>query len=103
MKELIIFLLASAFFAWVSRRALLNPRAHGFYRFWAWEFILALLLLAWGAFLKDTSLVGFALAGGASIALFFTALCDEAECRRHFGSAYVEYMKSSKRFLPLLF
>ena len=63
----------------------------------------ALLLLAWGAFLKDISLTSTALVGGTTIALFFTALRDEAECRQQFGAAYAEYMKTSKRFVPFVF
>ncbi len=49
--ELIIFILISIAFIRVSRRALLRPNSHGFYRFFAWECILALVLLnlrAWG-------------------------------------------------------
>lgn len=182
MSELIIFLVGTAFFVWVSRRALLRPLSHGFYRFFAWECILALVLLnfpmwtlnpfaphqiaswslllislvlvvhavrllrkigrpsddqreadllsfektstlvttgayryirhpmyaallflVWGAFLKDISLPSIALVGGASIALFFTALRDEAECRQYFGASYAAYMKTSKRFVPFIF
>jgi protein-S-isoprenylcysteine O-methyltransferase Ste14 len=64
----------------------------------------ALLLLAWGVFLKDTSSVAsMALAAGASVMLVLTALRDEAECRRYFGVAYAEYMnKTSRRFIPFL-
>jgi protein-S-isoprenylcysteine O-methyltransferase Ste14 len=35
--------------------------------------------------------------------LLLTALRDEAECRKHFGATYTDYMKTSKRFLPFLF
>jgi protein-S-isoprenylcysteine O-methyltransferase Ste14 len=35
------FLVASAGIAWISRRCLRAPRSHGFYRFFAFEFILA--------------------------------------------------------------
>ncbi len=177
-----IFLAGTAFFVWVSRHALLKPRSHGFYRFIAWECILALVLLnfpvwtlhpfaphqivswlllltsivlaihavrllrgigrptaersdaellsfertstlvttgayryirhpmyaallflAWGAFLKDVSWPGTVLVAGASIALFFTALRDEAECSQHFGAAYADYMKTCKRFVPFVF
>jgi protein-S-isoprenylcysteine O-methyltransferase Ste14 len=45
MTELLIFLAGSAFFVYVSRHALRNPRSHGFYRFFAWEMMLALVLL----------------------------------------------------------
>ncbi len=176
------FLAGTAFFVWVSRHSLLKPRSHGFYRFFAWESILvlvllnfpvwtrdpfaphqlvswvlllasivlaihavrllsgigrpseargeaellpfertstlvttgayhyirhpmyaALLYLAWGAFLKDVSWPGALLVGCATIALFFTALRDEAECSQHFGAAYVDYMKTRKRFVPFVF
>ena len=45
MTSLLIFLLGTAFFGWVSRNALLKPRSHGFYRFFAWECILGLVVL----------------------------------------------------------
>ncbi len=45
MWQLIIFALASVALAAVSRRSLLKPGSHGFYRFFAWELLLALLLL----------------------------------------------------------
>lgn len=40
-----IFLLGSACLIYVSRTSLQNPRSHGFYRYFAWECILALFLL----------------------------------------------------------
>jgi len=177
-----IFAIGSAFFLCVSWRALLNPRSHGFYRFIAWECMLALVLLNfpswtldpfsprqivswallassaalaghavqllkaigrpgaersdaelfafektsalvttgafryirhpmyaallflnWGAWLKDVSWLSTGLAGVASVALLLTALRDEAECRQHFGKAYDDYMKTSKRFVPFVF
>ena len=182
MTELLIFLAGTAFFAYVSRHALRNPRSHGFYRFIAWECMLALVLrnfpmwtvdpfsprqivswvllaaslalalhavhllreigrpgtqrsdaelfpfektsklvtsgafryirhpmyaallfLTWGAYLKDLSLPSSALASVASIALFITALRDEAECLQHFGADYAAYMRTSKRFVPFIF
>jgi cell division protein FtsW (lipid II flippase) len=39
------FVLASAGLINVSRAALRRPRAHSFYRFWAWEAIVALVAL----------------------------------------------------------
>jgi protein-S-isoprenylcysteine O-methyltransferase Ste14 len=45
MIEPLVFFAGSAFFVYVSRHALLNPRSHGFYRFIAWECMLALVLL----------------------------------------------------------
>jgi protein-S-isoprenylcysteine O-methyltransferase Ste14 len=182
MNEFIFFFVATTFFVWISWHSLLNPLSHGFYRFFAWECIIALVLLnypmwtknpfsplqaaswslllisillplhavqllcsigqpseerrepellpfertstlvttgayryirhpmyaallflAWGAFLKDISVPSIALVGGASIALFFTALRDEEECKHHFGADYIEYIKTSKRFVPFVF
>jgi protein-S-isoprenylcysteine O-methyltransferase Ste14 len=182
MNDLLIFFGGTAFFVWVSRHSLLNPLSHGFYRFFAWECILALVLvnypmwtktpfapyqiaswllllisillalhafrllcsigqpnaerrepgllsfertsslvtagayryirhpmyaallfLAWGALLKDISVLSLVLAGGTSVAIYLTALRDEAECKRHFGAGYVEYIKTSKRFIPFVF
>jgi protein-S-isoprenylcysteine O-methyltransferase Ste14 len=40
-----IFLLGSVELAYISRASLAVPRSHGFYRFFAWEGILALALL----------------------------------------------------------
>ncbi len=40
-----IFIAASAIIVYVSRASLGAPRSHGFYRFFAWEAILALTLL----------------------------------------------------------
>ena len=39
------FLAATAFLVYVSRESLVAPRSHGFYRFFAWEMILALAFL----------------------------------------------------------
>jgi protein-S-isoprenylcysteine O-methyltransferase Ste14 len=51
MNELIAFLLGSALILWWSRKPLQQPGRHGFYRFFAWEAILGLLVLnhePWG-------------------------------------------------------
>ena len=45
MLKLIIFGVVSMVLAYVSRDCLRAPRSHGFYRFFAWEFILGLFLL----------------------------------------------------------
>jgi len=176
-----VFCAGTVALAWVSRAALARPQSHGFYRFFAFEAILALvvlnfpvwtqdpcrplqllswtllavsiglvlhalrlllrhgqptaqrtepelfafertsalvtsgvfahirhpmytslLLLAWGAFLKAPSWFELGLATLASVCLWLTALRDEAECRAHFGEAYVRYMARTKRFVPWL-
>jgi protein-S-isoprenylcysteine O-methyltransferase Ste14 len=43
--KLIVLLVVSAGFVWVSRRSLCNIRSHGFYRFFVWESILVLILI----------------------------------------------------------
>ena len=45
MFQLIAFVVLSAGLIYISRASLLAPRSHGFYRFWAWEFIVALVLI----------------------------------------------------------
>jgi len=43
--RLLAFAVVSAYFVYVSRKSLARPRSHGFYRFFAWELILVLVLL----------------------------------------------------------
>jgi len=45
MFRLIAFALGSALLLYVSRESLFRPHSHGFYRFFAWESISALVLL----------------------------------------------------------
>lgn len=49
----IVFAIGTAIFLFVSRTSLLRPRSHGFYRFFAWEAILALILLNAPAWFRD--------------------------------------------------
>jgi protein-S-isoprenylcysteine O-methyltransferase Ste14 len=181
--KLIAFVVLSAGLVYLSRASLRAPRSHGFYRFFAWEFILALFLLqvdhwfeqpfswhqliswfllviclvplafgvqslvtqgkplkgrqdepqllafektstlvtsgiyryirhplyssllflAWGIFYKAPSWLALLLTLLATVFLFLTALADEAECLRFFGSPYRDYMQRSKRFVPFIF
>ena len=41
----IIFIVVSGYFVWLSRRSIRNVSSHGFYRLFAWESILALVLI----------------------------------------------------------
>lgn len=43
--KVVVIIVASVGIAWVSRSSLGNFRSHGFYRFFAWEAIVALILL----------------------------------------------------------
>jgi protein-S-isoprenylcysteine O-methyltransferase Ste14 len=45
MVHVIAFLIGSAGLIYISRASLRAPRSHGFYRFFAWECLLALFLL----------------------------------------------------------
>ena len=45
MVQVIAFLIGSAALIYISRASLRAPRSHGFYRFFAWECILALFLV----------------------------------------------------------
>lgn len=53
VAKLILFLLATAGLGWVSRASLARPRSHGFCRFFAWEAIVALLLLVADSWFAD--------------------------------------------------
>jgi protein-S-isoprenylcysteine O-methyltransferase Ste14 len=180
--KLIVFMVASVGLAWVSRTSLRDFRSHGFYRFFAWGAILALVLLnlnywfyepfsihqivswllliislflvihgfqllrmvgkpdskrndpslvgiekttelvtvgayryirhplyssllfgAWGVFFKRPSWLGGGLAVIATVFLVATSKVEEAENIRFFGTAYQNYMKQTKMFIPFLF
>jgi hypothetical protein len=45
MVKFIVFVVTTILIATISREPLRNPHSHGFYRFFAWETILALLVL----------------------------------------------------------
>jgi protein-S-isoprenylcysteine O-methyltransferase Ste14 len=49
----LVFLLVTLALVIFSRRSLLKPHSHGFFRFFAWEFIAALLLLNLRAWFVD--------------------------------------------------
>jgi protein-S-isoprenylcysteine O-methyltransferase Ste14 len=63
----------------------------------------SLLLLTWGVYLKQPTLLLLPVAAASSVFLYFTAWFEEKEDIRHFGDAYREYMKKTKRFIPFLF
>jgi len=53
MIKLATFIILSACLIYISRASLRAPRSHGFYRFFAWEFILALFLLNMDAWFQN--------------------------------------------------
>jgi len=48
-----LLILGTIFLVLVSRRALLKPRSHGFYRFFAWEILLVMLLYNINGWFRD--------------------------------------------------
>jgi protein-S-isoprenylcysteine O-methyltransferase Ste14 len=59
MVKLVAFLAITALLVYISRAVLFQnqpktPRSHGFYRFFAWEFIVALFLLNVEAWFRDS-------------------------------------------------
>lgn len=53
MLEGILFVVLSAGIIYFSRASLRVPSSHGFYRFFAWEFLLVLFLLNWTRWFHD--------------------------------------------------
>jgi len=53
MLQVASFALASAGLVFISRAALRQPRAHGFWRFWAWEAIVALVVVNAPVWFRD--------------------------------------------------
>ncbi len=53
MLKIPAFIIISACLIYISRASLRAPRSHGFYRFFAWEFIVALFLLNIDVWFRD--------------------------------------------------
>jgi len=75
----------------------------GIYHFIRHPLYSSLLLLTWGMFFKSIAPAGIALATVAAFFLVFTAKADEAECVEFFGSAYSDYMKTTRMFIPYVY
>ena len=75
----------------------------GIYRYIRHPLYSSLLLLAWGIFFKSPSWLGGVLVIVTTISLALTAKADEAECANFFGTAYQDYMKTTRMFIPFLF
>jgi protein-S-isoprenylcysteine O-methyltransferase Ste14 len=74
----------------------------GIYKYIRHPLYSSLLLVIWGIFFKHISVIGITLAMAATIFLIFTAKADEAECIKFFGSAYNDYMKKTRMFIPYI-
>lgn len=75
----------------------------GAYRYIRHPLYGSLILLTWGVFFKDRTLLGFLLSAVTSLFLFATARVEESENTAKFGSEYERYMKSTRMFIPFLF
>uniref|UniRef100_Q47FP3 Isoprenylcysteine carboxyl methyltransferase n=1 Tax=Dechloromonas aromatica (strain RCB) TaxID=159087 RepID=Q47FP3_DECAR len=53
MNDSILFLIGTLLIVWLSRKPLRKPGSHGFYRFFAWEAILGLIVLNHGVWGDD--------------------------------------------------
>lgn len=96
-----------------SKRAEANPEnlafentvhlvCDGLYNYIRHPMYASLLLLAWGAFLKDISLLSGAAVAISSISIFITGKIEERENVDFFGDDYKTYMKKSKMFIPFV-
>lgn len=89
MYKLIAFAVCSACLIYISRASLKAPRSHGFYRFFAWEFILALFLLNLDVWFHDPfsvhQLVSWFLLIACIVPLVFgvRALTGQGKAARH--------------------
>ncbi|MFC1915087.1 methyltransferase family protein [Chloroflexota bacterium] len=74
----------------------------GVYKYIRHPLYSSLILLGWGAFLKEMSFLPAILAILATTFAIATARVEEKENLQRFGDEYASYMKSTKRFLPFL-
>jgi len=74
----------------------------GAYKYIRHPLYTSLLLLGWGAFLKDASFFSAAFVLLATAFVYATAKIEEAENREKFGASYEQYVKSTKMFIPFL-
>jgi protein-S-isoprenylcysteine O-methyltransferase Ste14 len=74
----------------------------GIYKYIRHPLYSSLILVAWGVFLKDISLLSASLAILATIFLAVMAIVEERENLQRFGDEYAHYMKSTKRFIPFI-
>ena len=74
----------------------------GIYKYIRHPLYSSLILIAWGAFLKDISIVSFILiliASGLPVAM---AKVEEKENIQKFGEKYSSYMQNTKMFIPFI-
>ncbi|MFC1914458.1 methyltransferase family protein [Chloroflexota bacterium] len=74
----------------------------GIYKYIRHPLYSSLILIAWGAFLKDMSWLSIILVIMATVFSLATANVEEKENIERFGDKYASYMKSTKRFIPFI-
>lgn len=74
----------------------------GIYRYIRHPLYSSLFLLTWGIFFKSPSVIGAILSGMSTLFLVLTAKADEGECVNFFGTPYVDYIKTTKMFIPYI-
>ena len=74
----------------------------GAFRFIRHPMYTALICLVWGIFLQQFTWPGLGLALMATALLVVTAFREEKECLAHFGAAYQDYMRRTRRFVPFV-
>ena len=74
----------------------------GIYKYIRHPLYSSLLILGWGIFFKNLSLLSGGLALATTAFSVATAMIEEAENVQRFGAEYKAYMKTTKRFIPFL-
>ena len=74
----------------------------GAYKYIRHPLYTSLLLLGWGAFFKDPSILSAIFAVAASAFVIATARIEEKENLKRFGDDYAVYMKTTRMFIPFL-
>src|SRR4030042_986561 len=110
MTKIIIFVILSSIIFKISWPALFNAGSRKFYRFFAFEFLLILILVNSGywffkpfSLFQNTSLLAASLFIVMTVFIYATALTEEKENMLKFGADYAVYIKKSKIFVPFLF
>lgn len=75
----------------------------GAYRYIRHPLYTSLLLVSWGIFFKNPSILDGILALGICTFVVATAKAEEAENLHKFGADYAEYRKTTRMFLPFVF
>ena len=74
----------------------------GAYRYIRHPLYASLMFFGWGVFFKGLDLPSGVLAMAATAFWIATARCEERFNVAHFGTAYSEYMKRTKMFVPFM-